>query len=79
HRTLGLIHMGAVKFLAKPGLVIGMNVNKSKPPTQCTACIQGKQHVEPFPPTASDQDLIPGEVIVSNVWGPSNTTGINPA
>lgn len=75
HRTLGHIHMGAVKHMHKSGVVTGMEVDERSTPSQCTACIQGKAHIAPFPQQASEQDLKPAELIVADVWGPANITG----
>ena len=79
HRILGHIHMGAVKHLHKSNLVTGMDVDEKSTPSQCPACIQGKSHVTPFPPQASDQNIKPAELIAADVWGPANITGTNGA
>ena len=49
YRTLRHISIGAIKTLKNNNLVEGMEVDKNKEPTQCVACIQGHQTVEPFP------------------------------
>jgi len=49
HQILGHISIGAVKTLKNNNLVNGMEVDRNKQPTQCTACIQGPQTVELFP------------------------------
>ena len=53
HRALGHISIGAVKTLIKTlknnNLVDGMDIDKNKESTQCAACIQACQMVEPFP------------------------------
>jgi transposase InsO family protein len=76
HRILGHIGIGAVKRLERTGIVNGMEVDKTEPPTQCAACIQGKQHVEPFPQSASDRESDVGDTVVSDVWGPSEVEGL---
>src|SRR6266481_4178372 len=48
HRTLSHISIGAIKTLKNNNLVEGMDIDKSKESTQCAACIQGHQTVEPF-------------------------------
>ena len=77
HRILGHISIGAVKTLKNNNLVTGMEVDRNKEPTQCTACIQGRQTVEPFPKRAEDDVTQIGELTVSDVWGPANTEGPN--
>ena len=54
-----------------------MEVDKNKESTQCMACIQGHQTVEPFPKRAEDDITKIGELTVSDVWGPANTEGPN--
>ncbi|KIJ40822.1 hypothetical protein M422DRAFT_173145, partial [Sphaerobolus stellatus SS14] len=75
HRILGHIGMSAVKLLKKNNLVNGMDVDEGESPSQCAACIQGKQHVLPFPKEATHQDLQIGEIVTSDIWGPANTEG----
>ncbi|HEV7735885.1 MAG TPA: hypothetical protein VGO47_00690, partial [Chlamydiales bacterium] len=75
HRILGHIHFDAIKNLFKSGLVTGMTVDEAKLPTQCEACIQGKQHTIPVPNEATEHDIAPGEVAVSDVWGPAQSEG----
>jgi transposase InsO family protein len=58
-------------------MVTGMDVDESKAPMQCAACIQGKQHVEPFSKHATDLDIKIGEITVSDVWGPAATEGLS--
>jgi hypothetical protein len=54
-----------------------MDVDKNKESTQCVACIQACQTVEPFPKRAEDDITQIGELTVSDVWGPANTEGPN--
>src|SRR6266481_5156552 len=75
HRTLGHISIGAIKTLKNNNLVEGMDIDKSKESTQCTACIQGRQTAEPFPKQAKDDVTQIGELTVSDVWGPANMEG----
>src|SRR6266481_3257334 len=75
HRTLGHISIGAIKTLKNNNLVEGMDIDKNKESTQCTACIQGRQTAEPFPKRAEDDIMQIGKLTVSDVWGPANTEG----
>ncbi|HEV7736915.1 MAG TPA: reverse transcriptase domain-containing protein [Chlamydiales bacterium] len=78
HRVLGHMGIGAVKKLKTSEMVTGMEVDETKAPTQCPACIQGKQHIEPFPKQATINETIEiGEVVVSDVWGPATYAGMN--
>ncbi|HEV7737029.1 MAG TPA: DDE-type integrase/transposase/recombinase [Chlamydiales bacterium] len=78
HRILGHMGIGAVKKLKTSKMVNGMEVDETKTPTQCPACIQGKQHVEPFPKQAAiDQSIEVGDVVVSDVWGPATFAGMS--
>ena len=77
HRTLGHISIGAIKTLENNNLVEGMEVDRNKESTQCAACIQGRQTVEPFPKRAKDDITKIGELTVSDVWGLANTEGPN--
>ena len=77
HRTLRHISIGAIKTLKNNNLVEGMEVDKNKESTQCAACIQGRQTIEPFPKQAEDDMTNIGELTVSDVWGPANTEGPN--
>src|SRR6266481_2072124 len=75
HRTLGHISIGAIQTLKNNNLVEGMDIDKSKESTQCMACIQGRQTVEPFPKQAEDDVTQIGELTVSDIWGPANMEG----
>ena len=77
HRTLGHISIGAIKTLKNNNLVEGMDVDKNKDSTQCMACIQGCQTIEPFPKRAKDDMTQIGKLTVSDVWGLANTKGPN--
>ena len=77
HRTLGHISIDANKTLKQNNLVDGMEVDINKEFTQCAACIQGRQTVEPFPKRAEDDVTKIGELTVSVVWGPANMEGPN--
>jgi len=77
HQILSHISIGDVKTLKNNNLVNGMEVDRNKEPTQCTACIQGCQTVKLFPRQAEDDVTQIGKLTVSDVWGPENTEGPN--
>ena len=67
--------MESVKRLHDKNMVIGMEVNTKSPETsQCAACLQSKQHVQPFPKISPTEIANVGDLMVTNVWGPAWTT-----
>ena len=69
HCILGHVKIWTIKTILKNGLVTGLLIDDmSQEPTQCTACIQGKWHVEPFPREATEKAKKIGDLIVSDVW-----------
>lgn len=75
HRVLGHVNTWTINMLQKNNLVTGLIVDKSQAPTQCTACIQGKQHVEPFPKQTDEKVQAIGDLTLSDVWGPAQIEG----
>ena len=75
HWILGHININSIKMLKTNNLVTGLDINETKEHSQCKACIQGKQHVEPFPKKTEDMVDQIGDVTVSNVWGLAQTEG----
>ena len=71
HRILGHVNMWTVKTFLKNSLVTGLLIDESQEPTQCSACIQGKRHVEPFSKEATESADKIGDLILSDVWGPA--------
>jgi hypothetical protein len=77
HRSFGHLNMGSVKMLKKKELVSGMEVDESvEPQAQCKACIQLKQHIQPFPQESLTEIAKIGNLTVTDVWGPACTTAI---
>lgn len=77
HHRYGHIGMTALRQLQKEGLVSGLEIDESSIPSKtCEACIQAKQTHKPFPKEAENRSEIPGERIVSDVWGPARVTSI---
>ncbi|CAK5269991.1 unnamed protein product [Mycena citricolor] len=58
-------------------MVTGMELTSDTGMQQCIACIQGKQHVEPFPKQAQWTFKEVGEMTYTDVWGPSRTPGVH--
>lgn len=76
HRALGHLHHGAVKKLKTKNMVLGMDVDTSKPPHQCTACIQGKAHIQPYPKGSDREYKDIGDMTYSDLWGKASRRGI---
>jgi hypothetical protein len=76
-RIFGHLNMGSVKMLKKKELVSRMEVDESvEPQAQCKACIQLKQHIQPFPQESLTKIAKIGDLTVTDVWGPACTTMI---
>ena len=77
HDILGHPGMKSVIAMHKKGLVTGMKVDESVPPSeQCDACVQGKQIVASYPKKSETEIAEIGDVTVMDTWGPASTTGI---
>lgn len=78
HRTFRHMNVESVKLLKRKNMVSGLTVDESVPPLkQCEACIRARQHILPFPKESHTKYENIGDMTFSNVWGPSQTTGIN--
>jgi hypothetical protein len=75
HRILGHVNPWTIQTMKGNNLVDGLIIDESQAPTQCTACIQGKRHVDPFPKDTKEIAQLPGDLVVSDVWGPAQTKG----
>ena len=54
-----------------------MEVDESVPATeQCPACLLAKQHVTPYPQESKMEIVEIGDLTVSDLWGPAQTTRI---
>jgi hypothetical protein len=77
HRRYGHISINAIERLKLDQLVEGLKIDESTIPSQtCEACIQAKQAHRPFPQEAKNRSEVPGERIMSDVWGPARTESI---
>jgi hypothetical protein len=73
HRRMGHIAPEAAKRLVKDGLVSGIRLDASTELKSCASCEYGKMHRKPKEPRAAAM----GDIIHSDVWGPSPTKTIN--
>ncbi len=77
HRVYGHLNHDYLRRLARRGLVTGMAVDESVPPTsQCPTCIQAKQSVKPFPQKSDSVYSDIGDLTVVDMWGPARVKGI---
>ena len=77
HRIMGHLNMASIKQLKSKGMVTGMEVDESVPATeQCLVCILAKQHLTPYPQESKTEIAEIGDLTVSDLWGPAQTTGI---
>ena len=77
HRRYGHISIAVLQQLKKEGLVSGLTINQSFIPSKmCKACIQAKQSHKPFPQEAKNRSKVPGERVLTDVWGPARVESI---
>ena len=77
HKIMGHLNMASIKQLKSKGMVTSMEVDESIPATeQCLACILAKQHLTPYPQESKMEIAEVGDLTVSNLWGPAQTTRI---
>lgn len=78
HCALGHVNKRQLKQLYRDGLVTGMNVDTSSDADfTCKACIQAKHTRASFPLETMRKISELGELIYSDVWGPSSTTSLS--
>jgi IS30 family transposase len=77
HRRYGHISITTLQQLDREGLVNGLSIDQSSIPSKtCDACNEAKQAHKPFPQEAQNRSKVPGERIVSDVWGPARVISI---
>jgi hypothetical protein len=77
HRRYGHISVITLQQLERESLVSGLSIDQSSIPSKtCDACTEAKQAHKPFPQEAENRSKIPGERIVSDVWGPARVISI---
>ena len=78
HRIYAHLNHDYLRKLVKQGLVRGMDVDESVPPSpQCTSCIEAKHRVVPYPQKSNTSVAEVGDLTVADMWGPAHTRGIN--
>jgi hypothetical protein len=69
----GHISLNAIEHLKLNQLVEGLKIDKSTIPSQaCEAHIQAKQGHRPFQQEVKNRSEVPGEHIMSDIWGPTH-------
>ena len=77
HRRYGHISPTTLHRRSKGGIVDGLSIDQSTMPSNtCEACIQAKQAHKPFPGEAKNRSEVPGERVMSDVWGPTRVESI---
>ena len=77
HHRYGHISITTLQQLEREGLVSGLSIDQSSIPSKtCEACTAAKQTHKPFPQEAENRSEIPGERVVSDVWGPARVMSI---
>ncbi|KAL1674116.1 hypothetical protein EV122DRAFT_168825, partial [Schizophyllum commune] len=65
-----------LRLLKSKNMVKGLEIDPKSEIHQCTACIQGKAHVAPFPKSSERKYSEIGEMTYSDLWGPARVRGI---
>ena len=77
HQKFGHISQKSLENLAKNRMVEGFAINQLLMSSiMCEACIQAKQSQKPYLKEAKNRLKIPGERIMSDVWGPMRIESI---
>ena len=71
HRCLGHIGITGLQKLHGKNLVDGFSMIDSPQNFDCEACIKSKQTRLPLPKMVGHQELVPGKLTHTDVWGPA--------
>jgi hypothetical protein len=77
HKVLGHVSQQAVVEAVKKGLVIGLELDKNSKPKFCDTCVKAKSARKSFPTEMENRALTYGELVHTNLWGPTQTASIN--
>ncbi|KIJ42164.1 hypothetical protein M422DRAFT_81072, partial [Sphaerobolus stellatus SS14] len=78
HRRYGHISINALDTLKRNRLVNGFTIDEASIPLRsCESCIKSKLAHRRFPPEAQNRSNVPGERLMSDVWGPSRVHSIH--
>ncbi|QRW18725.1 integrase core domain protein [Rhizoctonia solani] len=78
HKVLGHIGPQALQRLKSNKAINGMEIIEDNIGLnfECDVCMQSKAHTQPFPKESQTKVSEIGKLIVTNVWGPAQTTSI---
>jgi hypothetical protein len=76
HKILGHLNSNQIKMMAKEGLVDGLELSDEDTNFDCEACVKAKSHVIPVAKKSLTKYTIPGELVVSDVLGPTRTRSL---
>jgi hypothetical protein len=77
HRAFGHINNDSIKLLAKNGMVSGLEIKEGTTPiSDCKDCIEAKSTKFSVPKESHTKYDNIGDLIVSDVWGPSRIVGL---
>ena len=76
HKIFGHISYSGLQQVLDKNLVEGFNVNTSTPKTDCIACTEAKQFIEPYG-QHSERNTEPGDLTHMDLWGKYDTSSIN--
>jgi transposase InsO family protein len=78
HRRYGHLAYSSIETLKKKGLVEGLEIDEDTKPQEgwCEACTRAKMTRRQFPKESTEQTTKPGELTLSDVWGPARVESI---
>src|ERR1700676_4456570 len=68
HKHYGHIGYSGLQKLLDNNMVEGLKVNMNTPKPDCVACMEAKQHVEPFP-KITNRNTQTGDLTHIDLWG----------
>jgi hypothetical protein len=69
HKRFEHLGMNGMQTLLDKNLVTGLNINMQSPKYDCVACVQAKQHINPFPKATMEVRTKSGELTHTDLWG----------
>ena len=77
HRILGHVAQPAVSHAVKKGLIEGVELDFTSTPEFCDVCAKAKAARQPFPEESQNRAHTYGELIHTDLWGPTQTASIS--
>ena len=79
HQRFGHANQGSLKKMVDKGMVNGISINKQEELGFCEACVEGKEHRDPFPAIGEIRTSQVLDLIHSDVCGPMQTRSLGGA